>query len=271
MPTPRHAQPKLRFDAVTKSFPSSAKEAGSTVVLDGLDLTLESGEFLVVVGPSGSGKSTLLDLAAGLSHPTLGHVLLDGTSVTGPGPDRSVVFQNYALFPWKSARDNIILALAAAGVERREQKERADQALNLVGLGHIAERYPHQLSGGMKQRVAIARALSVEPKVLLMDEPFGALDAQSRETLQIELRALWRRTGMSIMFITHDIDEALLLGQRIAILGVSPGRVVDIVDLPFSAESDSDAIRASVEYASLRHYIRASLAPGRTLHRGGVS
>ncbi|GBR53440.1 nitrate/sulfonate/bicarbonate transporter ATP-binding protein [Neokomagataea thailandica NBRC 106555] len=213
----------------------------------------------------------MLDLAAGLSSPTEGQVLLDGRSVVGPGPDRAVVFQNYALFPWKTARENIVLALDAAGIERREQKSKADQALSLVGLSHIADRYPHQLSGGMKQRVAIARALSVEPKVLLMDEPFGALDAQSRETLQSELRSLWRRTGMTIMFITHDIDEALLLGQRIAILGASPGRVVDVLDLPFAADSDIDTVRASAEYVSLRHYIRASLAPSHALHRGGLA
>nr|WP_294915593.1 ABC transporter ATP-binding protein [uncultured Neokomagataea sp.] len=271
MSTVNLAHPKLRFDAITKSFPPSAKETCSTIVLDDLNLSLEAGDFLVVVGPSGSGKSTLLDLAAGLSAPTHGKVLLDGSSVSGPGPDRSVVFQNYALFPWKSARDNIILALDAAGIDRREHTAKADQALNLVGLQQSADRYPHQLSGGMKQRVAIARALSVEPKVLLMDEPFGALDAQSRETLQIELRSLWQRTGMTIMFITHDIDEALLLGQRIAILGTSPGRVVDILDLPFAADSNIDTIRASADYAALRQYIRASLTPRNALHNGGLS
>ncbi|MBR0560392.1 ABC transporter ATP-binding protein [Neokomagataea anthophila] len=271
MPTTSPAPPKLRFDAITKSFPPSAKETCSTIVLENLNLSLEAGEFLVIVGPSGSGKSTLLDLAAGLSAPTHGEVLLDGSSVSGPGPERSVVFQNYALFPWKSARDNIILALDAAGIDRRQHTIRADQALSLVGLQQSADRYPHQLSGGMKQRIAIARALSVEPKVLLMDEPFGALDAQSRETLQIELRSLWQRTGMTIMFITHDIDEALVLGQRIAILGASPGRVIDILDLPFTADSDIDTIRSSADYAALRQYIRTSLTPRYALHNGGLS
>ena len=255
---------KLHFEALTKSY-SSVRDDRDVVVLDGIDLDVGRGEFLVVVGPSGSGKSTLLDLAAGLSLPTTGRVLLDGVEIRAPGPQRSVVFQNYALLPWKTAIENIAFALKAAGRPKAGREQAARQFLDLVGLGHAAHYYPHQLSGGMKQRVAIARALSVGPEVLLMDEPFAALDAQSRETLQGELRRVWRRAGTTMVFITHDIDEALLLGQRVVVLGGRPGRVVDEVRLPFSPDDDIDEIRAHPDYASLRHSIRSALSGGSNL------
>ena len=254
---------RLGFEHLSKSYPSTRRAGGNAtgnLVLKDIHLDVFEGEFLVIVGPSGCGKSTLLDLAAGLSLPTDGRIVLDGRAVTKPGPERSVVFQNYALLPWKTVFDNIAFALSAAGVPRRAQLERVRRVLALVGLEDAADRYPHQLSGGMKQRVAIARSLSVEPEVLLMDEPFGALDAQTREGLQAELRRLWRRNNMTIIFITHDIDEALSLGQRVAIMGRAPGRIVDVVQLPFQPDAAVDEIRTHPEYGELRRYIRAVLS-----------
>ena len=171
----------------------------------------------------------MLDLVSGLSTPASGSVVVDGKPVTGPGLDRGVVFQQYTLLPWRTALGNIEFALeAAGGSSRAERRRRAEEYLELVGLTDFATRYPHELSGGMKQRVAIARSLSYEPEVLLMDEPFGALDAQTRERLQEELLQIWRRTGTTIVFITHDIEEAVFLGQRVAVMSARPGRIEEI-------------------------------------------
>ncbi|WP_260604484.1 ABC transporter ATP-binding protein, partial [Streptomyces sp. WAC05374] len=170
--------------------------------LDAATLTVEPGETVALVGPSGSGKSTLLDLLGGLSKPSSGQILLDGAPITGPGLDRGVVFQQYALLPWRTARANIQFGLEAKGIARQERKAIAEHYLELVGLAGFGDRYPHELSGGMKQRVAIARSLAFDPEVLLMDEPFAALDAQTRESLQDELLRIWRTTGKTILFIT---------------------------------------------------------------------
>ena len=183
------------------------KQLREFVAVDDLNLDVAAGEFLTVVGPSGCGKSTVLDLVAGLAAPTGGQLTIDGKPITGPGLDRSVVFQQYTLLPWRTAAANIEFALEAkGGLTKKQRAERAREYLELVGLSEFANRYPHELSGGMKQRVAIARSLSYEPEVLLMDEPFGALDAQTRERLQEELIGIWRRTGTTVIFITHDID-----------------------------------------------------------------
>ncbi|MEV7430816.1 ABC transporter ATP-binding protein [Nocardioides sp. NPDC092400] len=231
------------------------------VALQGVDLTVAPGELLALVGPSGCGKSTVLDLVAGLTRPTSGRVLVDGEEITGPGLDRSVVFQQYTLLPWRTATANVELALEATGrYTRAERRERAREHLELVGLTEFAHRYPHELSGGMKQRVAIARSLSYEPGVLLMDEPFGALDAQTRERLQEELVGIWERTGTTIVFITHDIEEAVFLGQRVAVMSSRPGRVKEVVDIDLdrSAAVESD-IRSTPEFAAYRHHVWASL------------
>jgi NitT/TauT family transport system ATP-binding protein len=227
------------------------------VALDGVDLTVAAGELVTLVGPSGCGKSTVLDLVAGLAAPTSGRLTVDGRPITGPGLDRSVVFQQYTLLPWRTAAGNIELALEAkGGLSKRERAERARRYLDLVGLGEFAGRYPHELSGGMKQRVAIARSLSYEPEVLLMDEPFGALDAQTRERLQEELLGIWRRTGTTIIFITHDIDEAVFLGQRVAVMSARPGRIREIVgvDLDRSDAAETD-VRGTRAFAEHRHHI----------------
>ncbi|MFJ9943668.1 ABC transporter ATP-binding protein [Streptomyces erythrochromogenes] len=217
---------KIVFEGVRKTF-------GDFTALDGIDLEIQSGEFLVVVGPSGCGKSTLLDLLGGLSAPTAGRILLDGKPVTGPGLDRGIVFQQYALLPWRTALGNVEFGLEATGVPRRERKSRAREFLDLVGLTGFEDRHPHQLSGGMRQRVAIARSLAYDPDVLLMDEPFAALDAQTRESLQDELRRIWQRTGKTVVFITHGIEEAVYLGQKVAVMTSRPGRIKEIVPVSF--------------------------------------
>ncbi|MFE7183544.1 ABC transporter ATP-binding protein [Streptomyces erythrochromogenes] len=217
---------KIVFEGVRKTF-------GDFTALDGIDLEIQSGEFLVVVGPSGCGKSTLLDLLGGLSTPTAGRILLDGKPVTGPGLDRGIVFQQYALLPWRTALGNVEFGLEATGVPRRERTSRAREFLDLVGLTGFEDRHPHQLSGGMRQRVAIARSLAYDPDVLLMDEPFAALDAQTRESLQDELRRIWQRTGKTVVFITHGIEEAVYLGQKVAVMTSRPGRIKEIVPVSF--------------------------------------
>ncbi|MGX7723694.1 ABC transporter ATP-binding protein [Rhodococcus sp. 5G237] len=246
------SEPKLRIDHVTKQFPVRGTNNTFTA-LDDIGLDLADGEFLVLVGPSGCGKSTLLDLLGGLSTPTSGQILLDGRPVTGPGLDRGIVFQQYALLPWRTARSNIEFGLEAKGLPKRERRDLAGHYLDLVGLHGFGDRYPHELSGGMKQRVAIARSLAFDPEVLLMDEPFAALDAQTRESLQDELLRIWRETGKTILFITHGIDEAVYLGQRVAILTSRPGRIKTVVDVDI--DRNVDDVRSSEAFRALRHDI----------------
>jgi NitT/TauT family transport system ATP-binding protein len=246
------------------------------VALQDVDLTIAAGEFVTLVGPSGCGKSTILDLVAGLAEPTHGTVSIGGRQITGPGLDRSVVFQQYTLLPWRTAQGNIELALEAkGGLSKAERASAAQEYLRLVGLADFANRLPGELSGGMKQRVAIARSLSVQPEVLLMDEPFGALDAQTRELLQEELLGIWKRTGTTVLFITHDIDEAVFLGQRVAVMSARPGRISEVIDIRLdrSGAGDED-IRGTQAFASYRHRIWNLLRerPARTAgHHEGVA
>ncbi|KAF0844814.1 ABC transporter ATP-binding protein [Nocardia caishijiensis] len=248
---------KLTLRGVGKQFAVRGTTEKFTAV-DDITIDVGAGEFLVLVGPSGSGKSTLLDLLGGLSTPSSGQILLDGSPITGPGLDRGVVFQQYALLPWRTARANIEFGLEAKGVARKERKQIADHYLELVGLVGFGDRYPHELSGGMKQRVAIARSLAFDPEVLLMDEPFAALDAQTRESLQDELLRIWRTTGKTILFITHGIDEAVYLGQRVAVLTSRPGRVKAVIDIDIDRGEDSD-IRSSEQFRDYRHRIWTEL------------
>ncbi|MEK4240601.1 ABC transporter ATP-binding protein [Janibacter sp. FSL W8-0316] len=223
--------------------------------LEDISLTVPAGEFLTLVGPSGSGKTTLLDLLGGLSTPTSGEVLVDGEVVTGPGLDRGVVFQQYALFPWRTALANVAFGLEQLPLSRRERTERAREYLALVGLSGFEERLPHELSGGMKQRVAIARSLAYEPGILLMDEPFAALDAQTREQLQDELLRIWRTTGTTAVFITHGIEEAVYLGQRVAILSSRPGRLKQVVDIDLGERAGARDLRSDPDFVGYRHQI----------------
>jgi NitT/TauT family transport system ATP-binding protein len=246
------AAPKLRLENVTKRFPIRGQKSSFTAVED-ISIDLAAGEFLVLVGPSGCGKSTLLDLLGGLSTPSSGRILLDGNPITGPGLDRGIVFQQYALLPWRTARKNIEFGLEAKGLPTAVRRERAEHYLELVGLQSFADRFPHELSGGMKQRVAIARSLAFDPEVLLMDEPFAALDAQTRESLQDELLRIWKATGKTILFITHGIDEAIYLGQRVAVLTSRPGRIKKIVDVEIDRSAED--IRSDAGFRAQRHHI----------------
>lgn len=248
----------IELSHVTKEFVvrPTKDEPRATVLraLEDVSLTVAKGEFLTLVGPSGSGKTTLLDLLGGLSSPTSGRVLVDGEPVTGPGLDRGIVFQQYALFPWRTALANVTFGLEHLPISRRERTDRARQYLDLVGLSGFEDRLPHELSGGMKQRVAIARSLAYEPGILLMDEPFAALDAQTREQLQDELVRIWRTTGTTAVFITHGIEEAVYLGQRVAVLSSRPGRLKEVVDIDLGDREASD-LRSDPTFVAYRHEI----------------
>ncbi|MFQ3455069.1 ABC transporter ATP-binding protein [Bradyrhizobium sp. UFLA01-814] len=249
---------KISFENVRKEFVTrgeGSRPAGHFTALEDITFDVRTGEFLALVGPSGCGKSTLLNLLGGLATPTSGRILLDGRPIVGPGRDRGVVFQQYALFPWRTAAQNVEFGLDIAGLKPKQRGEIARHFLDLVGLSGFADRYPHELSGGMKQRVAIARSLAYDPEVLLMDEPFAALDAQTRETLQGELLRIWRATGKTIIFITHGIDEAVVLGQRVAVMTSRPGRIKQIVDTPAALRSEAEDVRSLSEFGRVRHEI----------------
>ncbi|MCQ6561755.1 ABC transporter ATP-binding protein [Paenibacillus mendelii] len=204
---------------------------GDTIALQNTNLTIKNNEFVCVVGPSGCGKTTLLNIIGGLEESTSGSVKVEGVEVKGPGKERGVVFQQYALFPWKTVLKNVEFGLKLRGLSKQERREKAEHYLELVGLKDFANAYPKELSGGMKQRVAIARAYAVEPEVLLMDEPFGALDAQTRAQLQEELLKTWQKEQKTCFFITHDVDEAVILAQRVVIMSARPGRIKEIIDV----------------------------------------
>ena len=218
----------IRFDAVQRTFSQGGKDF---VALKDIDFEVQDREFVAIVGPSGCGKTTCMRMAAGLEHPTGGHVYVDRDEVTKPGPDRAVVFQAFALFPWKTVWDNIEFGLVSLGIDAAERKRRIEQHIELMGLGGYEQAYPHQLSGGMQQRVAIARAYVLDPKVLLMDEPFGALDAQTRVVMQEELVRLARTHPRTVLFITHAVEEAVYLADRIVVMSRRPGTIREIVDV----------------------------------------
>ncbi|MER8981946.1 MULTISPECIES: ABC transporter ATP-binding protein [unclassified Mesorhizobium] len=220
-------------------------------VLDGVDLSIRKGEFITLVGPSGSGKSVLLDIIGGLTQATGGDVQLDGRRITRPDPKTGYVFQQYALFPWRTALANIEYALEVRGVAKGERTATARHLLALFGLAGFEDRFPNQLSGGMQQRVAIARALASNPEVLLMDEPFAALDQQTRELLQGELLRIWGKINTTVIFVTHSIDEAIFLADRVVVMTARPGAVKEIIDIDLPRPRDGD-IRASAEFNAYR-------------------
>lgn len=250
---------KISFQDVNKVFTIKQGNRKSSPVqftaLQDINLEVKTGEFMAIVGPSGCGKSTLLDLLGGLTKPTSGKILIDGQPITGPDLDRGIVFQQYALFPWKTAQANVEFGLEAKGVSKAERSEQARHYLSLVGLSGFENRYPHELSGGMKQRIAIARSLAYDPDVLLMDEPFAALDAQTRETLQSELLRIWEKTRKTIVFITHGIDEAVYLGQRVAVMTSRPGQIKQVIDVPFDSRAGEEDFRSNPEFSAIRHRI----------------
>jgi NitT/TauT family transport system ATP-binding protein len=211
--------------------------------LDDVSLEVRPREFVALLGPSGCGKSTLLYLIGGFLPVERGRILVDGSAVAAPGPDRGIVFQHFALFPWKTVRANVLYGLERAGLPRNEREARAQNFIDLVGLGGFEDAYPSHLSGGMKQRAALARTLAVDPKILLMDEPFGALDAQTRSLMQAELIAIWQRTPKTVIFVTHDVQEAVYLSDRVAVMSARPGRIKAIIDTRFD-KSDPHRFKA---------------------------
>ncbi|MDA0635781.1 ABC transporter ATP-binding protein [Nonomuraea sp. MCN248] len=242
---------KISFQGVSKTF---ELKGGRFLALDRVDLDIADREFVTVVGPSGCGKSTLMGMAAGLVEPGTGRILLDGAPVTGPGPDRGVIFQQYALFPWLTVRKNVEFGLKLQAISAEERRRRAQRAIDLVGLTDFADALPKTLSGGMKQRCAIARAYAVGPQVLLMDEPFGALDALTRVQLQDQLLETWSRERRTVMFITHDVDEAVYLANRVIVMAARPGRIHRIidVDLPYPR---TEEMRLSPEFSRIRNEV----------------
>jgi NitT/TauT family transport system ATP-binding protein len=225
--------------------------AQAVQALSAIDLDIEEREFVTIVGPSGCGKSTLLYLVGGFLHPSSGSLHLRGRPITGPGPDRGIVFQRYSLFPWLTVRGNIGYGLAEQGVARAERNRIVDQYVRLIHLQGFENRYPRELSGGMQQRVALAQTLACRPDILLMDEPFGALDAQTRRLLQDELRRIWRHEAKTVLFVTHDVEEAVALGTRIVVMAARPGRIKEVIARGFDV-ADGDEIEANAAFTALK-------------------
>ena len=242
---------KVKIDNVVKKY---SGRNGEMVALNGVSLDIHENEFVCVVGPSGCGKSTLLNIIAGLHEPTSGQVLVDGQAVSGPGPDRGVVFQQYALFPWLTVQKNVEFGLKLQGMSQDKAEQEAKKYIKMVDLEQFAQSYPKELSGGMKQRVAIARAYAINPKVLLMDEPFGALDAQTRTQLQTELLKTWEKEQKTCFFITHDVEEAIILAQRVIIMSARPGRIKEVVEIniPYPRTQET---KMSKEFLDLKNHI----------------
>lgn len=252
-------RPFLQFNHVEKLFSRRGKVVQA---LSNTAFEIPEGQFLTVVGPSGCGKSTMLNLIGGFDTPTSGSVLLDGDSVNGPGRDRGMVFQTATLFPWKTVEANVAWPMLVGGTPKKAALERSRELLALVGLSGFATSYPGELSGGMRQRAAIARTLGLEPKMLLMDEPFGALDAQTRELMQEELSRIWQASGITVVFITHDINEAIFLGDRCLVMSARPGRVIADIEIELDrprGEATKRDPRMADYHAELWHLLRSEV------------
>ncbi|HEY1363009.1 MAG TPA: ABC transporter ATP-binding protein [Xanthobacteraceae bacterium] len=246
------SEPKIEVSGVAKRF----DQAGSPVqALAGVDLTVREGEFVSIVGPSGCGKSTLLYMLGGFIAPSAGRILVDGRRVTGPGVDRGVVFQEYALFPWLTVFDNIAYGLRETRKSALEVRATAERYIELIGLGGFEHRFPRELSGGMKQRVALARTFAYEPGILLLDEPFGALDAQTREVMQDELLRLWRTTRKTVVMVTHDVSEAVYLSNRVSVMSQRPGSVVKEFRIELDRAGNREDVVLSPEYTEIRNAV----------------
>lgn len=246
----------VEIQRVSKTFHKVVKEKTIEVrALSEVDLSIRDKEFLSVIGPSGCGKTTLLKIIDGLIPSDGGQVLIDGKKVTSPGPDRALVFQTFALLPWRTVLGNVEFSLELRGVAKEERARLARVYLERVGLSEFEHHYPHELSGGMQQRAGLARALAVNPLILLMDEPFGSVDAQTRQLLQEELLELWQREQKTVIFVTHSMDEAVYLSDRVAIMTPRPGRVVEVLNVPLPRPRASHDVRRSREFVELTHYI----------------
>ena len=248
---------RLTVNHVSRTF---GKEGSApTSALDDVSLEIKDNEFVCFIGPSGCGKTTLLRIIAGLDSPTSGETLLDGVQITVPDSKRGMVFQEYSLFPWRTVIDNVAFGPQMQGTEKKKTREIAEKYVKFVGLELFKNSYPYELSGGMRQRVAIARALATEPQVLLMDEPFGALDAQTRNTLQHELLEIWGKKNVTILFVTHSVDEAVFLADRIVVMSARPGKIRDIIDIDLLRPRD----RTGPEANTLRNKLLRLLAEER--------
>ena len=234
MPENRDPSAQIVIDRVSHVYRPPRGRA--VTALDDVSLAVRDREFVALLGPSGCGKSTLLYLVGGFLPVEQGAVLVEGKPIAGPGPDRGIVFQHFALFPWKTVLQNVLYGLEKLGVPREKRTRRAREFIDLVGLGGFEDSYPSQLSGGMKQRAAIARTLAVDPHILLMDEPFGALDAQTRSLMQAELLRIWQGSRKTVIFVTHDVHEAVFLAERIAVMSARPGRIKEIVETSFDKD-----------------------------------
>ncbi|MDF2505009.1 MULTISPECIES: ABC transporter ATP-binding protein [Clostridium] len=249
---------KILAKDITRTF--TVKNRGQKgveefVAIKDINLEIRAGEFITLVGPSGCGKSTFLDILSGLSKPTSGELYIDGKLVKGPALDRGIVLQGYALFPWRNVRKNIEYGLELKKISKKERKEISQKYIDLVGLNGFEDRYIHELSGGMRQRVAIARALAYDPEVLLMDEPFAAVDAQTREVMQEELLRIWEKTNKTIVFITHSIEEAVFLADRVAVLSANPGEVKEIINVDLPRPRKLGDVRNSPDFNWLSHKV----------------
>ena len=247
----------LELEHLTRSFPG---ERGTVTALQDINFKVHRREFICVIGPSGCGKSTLIRLLAGLDQPSSGRILLDGSPVTAPGPERGMVFQGYTLFPWATLVRNVMFGLEMKGLDKGNAEREARQWLALVGLDKFADHYPAQISGGMKQRTAIARALATQPRILLMDEPFGALDAQTRAHMQTHLLEIWRNVDVTIVFITHDLDEAVLLADRILVLKAHPGEIAEVIEVPVPRPRHAGQL-SSPEFQATRRRVDELIHP----------
>ncbi len=242
---------KIKAEDIVKEFPNKSG-GGKSVALDGINLEIRDREFFAIVGPSGCGKSTFLEIVAGLVRPTSGRIYIDGAPITGPDHNRGIVFQGYALFPWRTVMGNVAYGLEEKGVSQHDKENICREYISLVGLSGFENHYPHELSGGMKQRVAIARALAYNPDILLMDEPFAALDAQTREVLQNEVLRIWNETKKTVLFVTHNIEEAVFLADRIAIMSGRPGAIKKVIEIPL-LRPRSEEQRLTQDFMKLRH------------------
>ncbi|HVW22751.1 MAG TPA: ABC transporter ATP-binding protein [Opitutaceae bacterium] len=242
---------KIRQRPVVLRVSDLHKNFGGHVALQKMSLDVHRREFICIIGPSGCGKSTLIRIVAGLEDATGGEILVDGRPVCGPGPDRGMVFQGYTLFPWRTVKQNVMFGLQMRGKEHSSADVEARQWLEIVGLSKFAHAYPHELSGGMKQRVAIARALANEPRILLMDEPFGALDAMTRCKMQTYLLQIWKKVDVTVLFITHDLEEACYLADRIIVMGTGPGRVLEVIENPMPRPRTQEQL-VSPEFIALK-------------------
>jgi NitT/TauT family transport system ATP-binding protein len=245
------------------------KDYGHRRVLDGLELEVGAGEFVTVVGASGSGKSTLLALVSGLSRPTAGEILLDGRPVLGPGPERGLLFQTGSLYPWRTVAENVAFGLELLRLSRRLRRQRVEWYLDEVGLTSLADALPGHLSGGQRQRVAIARALACEPEVLLLDEPFGALDVQTKEDMQVFVRQVWQDMGTTVVMVTHDVEEAVFLGQRVLVLASDPGRIAAEIPVDLAADRSLD-VKLTGEFLRLRGVVEDLVRAQHRRHLAGA-